>query len=119
MHSVSEKLGSVVKSARLEKHLTQKKLAERLSISTYYLMSIENKHQVPGSELLFQLIRELDISSDAIFYPEHSHDCELVSKLNLLLYQSEERDIVMIISVLQTLMDIKKATGGGLLCCAK
>ena len=119
MHTVSEKLGSVIKSARLEMHLTQKELAERLGISRDYIMSIENKQQIPSSELLFQIIRELEISSDAIFYPEHNYDCELVSKLNLLLYKSEERDIVMIISVLQALMDIKKAAGGGLLCCAK
>jgi len=40
MHKVSDKLGSVVKAARLEKHLTQKQLAERLSITPHYLMSI-------------------------------------------------------------------------------
>jgi len=71
MNRISDKLGSVIKLARLEKHLTQKELAERLSITPYYLMSIENKQQIPGSELLFLIIRELDISSDTIFYPEH------------------------------------------------
>jgi len=119
LHSVAEKLGSVIKTARVEKHLTQKELAERLSITPYYLMSIENKQQIPSSELLFHLIRELDISSDAIFYPEHSYDCELVNSLNVLLNKSEERDIAMIITVLQTLLDIKKDVGGGLLCCTK
>jgi len=64
-------LGSVVKSARLEKHMTQRQLAERLSISTHYLMSIENKQQIPSSELLFCVIRELDIPGENTYHPFH------------------------------------------------
>ena len=119
MSRISDKLGSIIKKARIRKGLTQKELAERLNITPYYLMCIENKRQIPSGDLLFHLIRELDISSDTIFYPEHDYDCELVNKLNVLLYKSEERDIVMIISVLQALLDIKKDIGGGLLCCAR
>jgi len=64
-------LGGVIKSTRKEKHLTQKQLAERLFISTRYLMSIENKKQIPSCNLLFRLVRELGISAGTIFYPEH------------------------------------------------
>ena len=67
MHKVSDKLGHVIRSARLEKHLTQKQLAKRLSITPHYLMSIENKKQIPSCDLLFRIIRELEISADTIF----------------------------------------------------
>jgi cytoskeletal protein RodZ len=48
MNSVSIRLGGVVKAARLDKQLTQKELAGRLSISPHYLMSIENKKKMRG-----------------------------------------------------------------------
>ena len=89
MNSVLIELGGVMKTARLEKHLTQKQLAERLSISSHYLMSIENKKQMPSSALLFQIIRELNISADTIFYPEQGRDCELVNRLHVLLSRFE------------------------------
>ena len=63
-------LGGAVKSARLEKRLTQKKLAGRLSITPHYLMSIENKHQIPSCDVLFLIVRELELFADDIIYPE-------------------------------------------------
>jgi len=100
-----------MKAARLEKQLTQKQLAERLSITSHYLMSIENKKSIPSSDLLFQIIRELDISADTIFYPEHGHGCELVNRLHFLLGKCEERDIEVIIAILQVLLHKKCAEG--------
>ena len=109
MHKVSDKLGKVIKSARLEKHLTQKQLAERLSITPHYLMSIENKRQIPSCELLFRIIRELEISADTIFYPEYEHDHALVKKLQILLSRCDEKDINVIIATLQSLLENKES----------
>jgi len=119
MHSVSEKLGSVMKTARLEKHLTQKELAARLAISPYYLMSIENKKQIPSSDLLFQIIRELDISADTIFYPEHGNGCGLVNRLHFLLGKCEEHDIEVIIGIIQVLLQTKCSEGDESYCAIK
>jgi len=112
LNSVSLKLGSVVKTARKEKHLTQKQLAERLSITPHYLMSIENRKQIPSSDLLFKIIRELDISADTIFYPEHGRDCELLNRLHILLSRFEEHEIELVITMLQILLHVKCAEGG-------
>ena len=110
MHKVTDKLGSIIKSARLEKHLTQKQLAKRLSITPHYLMSIENKRQIPSCDLLFRIIRELEISADTIFYPEYEHDHALVGKLRILLSRCDEKEINVIIATLQSLLE-NKATG--------
>ena len=112
MNSASEKLGRVVKAARKERNLTQKQLAERLSITPQYLMSIENRNRIPGSALLFLIIRELDLSANEIFYPKHGSECELVGRLGILLCRFEERDIELIISILQVLLQAKCAEGG-------
>ena len=108
MHKVSDKLGSIIKSSRLDKHLTQKQLAQRLSITPHYLMSIENKKQIPSCDLLFRIIRELEISADAIFSPEYEHDNVLVGKLRILLSRCDEKDINVIIATLQSLIENKE-----------
>ena len=110
--SISEKLGGVMKAARKKRHLTQRQLAERLSITPQYLMSIENRNQIPGSSLLFLMIRVLDISADEIFYPEQGNECELIGRLSIMLCRFEEHDIELIISILQVLLQAKCAEGG-------
>ena len=119
MNSVSEKLGSVIKTARTEKHLTQKQLAERLSITPHYLMCIENKKRIPGRDLLFRIIRELNIPAKTIFYPEHGNECELVNRLHFLLNRLGEHDIENIIAILQVLVSAKCLEGGDPRCCTK
>lgn len=68
MNGALEKFGCVIKSARMEKQLTQKSLAERLSITPRYLMSIEKGKQVPSCDLFFKIIRALDIPADLTAY---------------------------------------------------
>jgi len=64
--------GIVVKTARKEKKLTQSQLAERLSISTRYLKAIENSGRKPSYDLLVRIIHELEMQTDAVFYPEQA-----------------------------------------------
>lgn len=45
-------LGSVVKSARLQKQLTRKQLAEKLHISQRHLTAIENERKQPSFYLM-------------------------------------------------------------------
>ena len=111
MHSVTEKLGSVIKSARLERQLTQRQLADRLSISPHHLKSIENKKKTPSCDLLFCIIRELEISADAIFYPEYRQDNAMVGKLRFLLIRCDENDIRAITDILKYLLE-NKPDGG-------
>ena len=67
MHKKHDILGHIVKTARKCNDLTREQLAEKLGITPRYLMSIENENKKPSYDLLFRLIRILDISSDSIF----------------------------------------------------
>ena len=62
--------GSIVKTTRKKKGLTQSKLAEKLSISIRYLKAIENSGRKPSYDLLVKIIHELDIQTNMLFYPE-------------------------------------------------
>jgi transcriptional regulator with XRE-family HTH domain len=65
-----DKLGCVVKSARQAMQLTQSQLAQRLGITARYLKAIENSGQKPSYDLFVRIVRELDISADAVVYPD-------------------------------------------------
>ena len=62
-------LGSVIKSARQSKSLTQKELAGKLGISLRYLKSIENSGQKPSYKLLTRIFTELAIPAEKAFSP--------------------------------------------------
>ena len=105
MYAVTDRLGVVVKTARTDKRLTQKQLASRLSISSDHLKSIENKKRTPSCDLLFSLIRELDIPADTIFYPEYNYDSLIVGRIRLLMIQCGDKNIHVAIEILQSLLD--------------
>jgi transcriptional regulator with XRE-family HTH domain len=67
----SDILGKIIRDARINKNLTQDKAAEMLDISPRHFQYIENGDKKPGYELLCRLIHKLDISPDAIFYPQN------------------------------------------------
>ena len=70
MHSDNNKLGAVIKNARISKKFTQDQLAEISGIGTRHLMAIENEGKYPSYEVLCNLISALDISADIIFRAE-------------------------------------------------
>jgi transcriptional regulator with XRE-family HTH domain len=63
-------LGAVIKTARLNKGLTQEQLAEKVGIGARHIMGIENEGKYPSYEVLSNLIQVLDISADLIFRPK-------------------------------------------------
>ena len=44
--------------------------ANRVDVSERYLYRIENENQKPSYDLLYRLIRELEVTPDLIFFPE-------------------------------------------------
>jgi transcriptional regulator with XRE-family HTH domain len=70
MKSYDNNLGAIIKHARREHNLTQEQLAEKVGIGSRHLMAIENEGKAPSFEVLFNLIRVLEIFPDAIFYPD-------------------------------------------------
>ncbi|WP_051940356.1 helix-turn-helix domain-containing protein [Stenoxybacter acetivorans] len=70
MGARKNQLGYLIKTAKLDAHLTQNQLAEKLEITSRYLMSIENDQKKLGYNLLLRVVREHQISGDGTFYPE-------------------------------------------------
>ena len=76
------------------------------------LMPIENRQQIPSCDLLFRIVRELELSADAIFYPEHAENRSAIEKLKRYLYRCDEKDVNVIMATLQSLLENKESTEG-------
>ncbi len=60
-------------------------LASKIGVTERHLYRIENEGQKPSYNVLYKLIRELNISPDKIFYPETPiKDSEVESLIRLL-----------------------------------
>lgn len=94
-------MGTLLKAARLDAKLTQDEVAERIGITTRYLMAIENEGKCPALEVWFRLIRALHISADD---SEHGKP-NAYQKYNLMYLQffppSEHKNRTTISAVLQ------------------
>ena len=63
-------MGDIIKAARLKAGMTRRELADRIGYSVRHIKYVENNQRKPGLNMLFKLIRELDIPADKIFRPE-------------------------------------------------
>jgi len=82
MEGEFDRLGAIIKSVRNAKHLTREQLAATLDISPRHLSAIENENQKPSYELLFRIVRELEICADSIFHPELGAECSIRKNCN-------------------------------------
>jgi DNA-binding XRE family transcriptional regulator len=96
-------LGSVIKDARNNSHLIQEELAERVHIGVRHLMAIENEGQIPSFKVLTNLIRELNIDSNDIFYPETHKSDEKLEYLIRLLHRCSENDIKSVTALVESM----------------
>lgn len=96
MHSKTEMLGSIIKTARQHSEITMEVLAEKVGITERYLYRIENEGKYPSYEVLYKIIRELSINPDLIFYPEKPSKDSEAEDLIRVLYNCDERSMKII-----------------------
>lgn len=70
MNMDNRALGEAIRAARMKKGYTQERLAEMLDITLVHLANIEGSRRNPSVPLLFQMMRLLDFSVDALVFPE-------------------------------------------------
>lgn len=104
MNKPIQALGKVIRRAREEKNLSQAALAEKVGIGKHTVMNIENYRGNPKLEVIFRLIRELEIPADLVFFPEDSQDSEEKQKLIRAIQNCSEEEIGAATAVLHTLL---------------
>lgn len=70
MHNDMKRMGRTIQKAREARGITQSTLAEKIDISLRTVIAIENGKRNPTFEVLYKVIRELNIPADLIFRPD-------------------------------------------------
>lgn len=70
-------------------------------------MSIENDAKKPSYDVLSRLIRELGISADDIFFPEHKLPNTKVEQLIRFIYECDNWDIEVVTATVKALLERK------------
>lgn len=70
MNKTYERLAFAVRNGRKRENLTQAELAEKLHMSIRTIQDIENQKSNPKFETIVLIFKELNISLDAVLYPE-------------------------------------------------
>lgn len=98
-------MGPMLKDSLLKSKLTQDEVAERVGITTRYLMAIENEGKCPALDVWFRLIRTLHISADNIVYPENSAEREEDEQLLFMIRSLNSRDKKITQASVQAMLD--------------
>lgn len=96
-----KEIGLAIKNERKKAGLTREQLAERIHISTRYLISIENDGQAPSFDILYTLIRTFNISIDQYIHKDNiTTQSTLRRNIYSLLEHVNETDLVIIESTI-------------------
>lgn len=104
MPDYSKPLGDVVKCARKRLDLTQNEVADSIDVDVRTIINIENYKGNPKLEVLYPLIRSLQIDAREIFYPEMQRESPALRQLRLLVEDCSEEEAATIIPVLQSVV---------------
>ena len=109
MPDYSRSLGDAVKRARGRQGFSQREVAEAANIDTQTVLKIENYKGNPKLEVLYALVRALNMDSREIFYPEIEHESPAMDQLRLMIECCSEQEAEMIIPILQAVIKVVRA----------
>ena len=96
MRNLPESPGLILKTARERAGITVEALAEMADASERYIYRIENEGKKPSYDVLYHLIRALDLSPDLLFYPEKQSENPEIEQLIHMLYKCDLRALDII-----------------------
>lgn len=106
MPNYAQALGNAIRAARLELGLTQNEVAERADIDIRTIVNIENHKGNPKMEVLFPLIRELNVDPTIVFYPENIKKDVDISHLQFLLSQCTETEVRFLVPICESVLSV-------------
>lgn len=97
-------LGNAVKKARGKMHLTQSEVAARIDVDVRTVLNIENNKGNPKLEVLFPLVRALNMDTQEIFYPEMSRESISLVKLQQLVGECSDEEAETLIPIVSSVI---------------
>ncbi len=109
MQDIKQTLAKAVRDARLERSISQEKLAEILGLDTRTILNIEAGRGNPKFDKLYPLITYLKIPADLIFYPDSSNLQPELQKLFTLLNDCNEEEATNLLPAVRYLLKLQRA----------
>lgn len=94
-------LAESVKRARTEQGLSQSQLADMIGIDSRTILNIENCKGNPKMEILYPLLRALNIDPLEVFYPELQREDAAFKQFEMLLRDCNEEEIQTLLPIFQ------------------
>ncbi len=108
MQDIKNTLAQAVRDARLERGISQEKLAEILGFDTRTILNIEAGRGNPKFDKLYPLITYLKMPANKIFYPESENPQPELQKLLTMLNDCTEQEAVAIQSAVRYLLELMR-----------
>lgn len=112
MQEIAYVLGHAVKQARLGQKLTQLEVAERIQADERTILNIEHYKGNPKLEILWPLLRTLEIDANTVFYPEKARDSSDMTRLQLLLADCSEDELKLLLPICESVLDAFRSVQG-------
>ena len=106
MSEYTHTLGDVVKRARGKSGLTQSEVADAANIDVRTVLNIENYKGNPKMEVLYPLVRVLQIDAREIFNPEMQRESPALRQLRLLVEDCNEEEAAAIIPIFNSVLSV-------------
>ena len=104
MPNYSRALGDTIRRARAKLNLTQSEVAESIDVDVRTVLNIENYKGNPKMEILYPLIRALNIDAKEIFYPEMQRTDPSITHLRHLIESCSEEEAAAMIPILKSVL---------------
>ena len=104
MHHNVKQMGHVLREARKAKGMTQAALAKETHTALRTIIAVENEKRFPTYEVLYRIIRVLDLSADQVFWPERTLLTPEQEQLIHLFVQYTEWEKAVVVKTVRTLL---------------
>ena len=115
MPEYSRPLGDTVKKARTQRRLTKKQLADKIDVDERTITSIETYKSNTTIEVLYPLLRTLNIDPREIFTPEMVRESPAHYQLRTLIDKCSEEEAATILSVCDAVLSALRRKDGVIL----
>lgn len=103
-------MGPIFKKYRIDAKRTQEDVAEKVGITSRFLMALENEEKRPSLDNLLRLVDTLNIPGDAILHPQIQHidseDQQLLRQFMCL--NNRDKDVIR--AAIQVMLNNKYVT---------
>ncbi len=96
-------LGEIIRETRKSKKISQEVLAERIGVCKRTIIDVEKDKANPKFELLYLLVRELNLPLEQIFYQDLEKPSILKERLMREVNDCSEKEMRFILTIVESL----------------